>query len=371
MESKEIDQRPVVSIIIPIYNVENYIGKCIDSVINQTWKKIEIICVNDGTLDNSMEVVQQKADKDSRIRIINIENSGLSVARNVGMEKATGKYIAFLDSDDYLALDTIEKLVECSEKNNVDILFFGAETVFENKEIEKQQSEYAKYYSRNAEYHQVYTGEELFVKMMDSYDFKPSACLMLIKKKFIDEVYVKFYPGILHEDNLFTVQLLKPAKRVMVLDKPFYKRLVRGGSITSGEKKIRRAYGLYICHKELLKYVSIYGCSNEFLIALMNYLNNMRKIAARNIASMEIESILYEIEKLAPEETSYFLEYIYEAKTANTIQSDYKVSRWLNGINKIYVYFKKNGVKSTWNIVGFRLKQIALSRNREGENRDR
>ena len=85
MESKEIDQRPVVSIIIPIYNVENYIGKCIDSVINQTWKKIEIICVNDGTLDNSMEVEQQKADKDSRIRIINIENSGLSVARNVGM----------------------------------------------------------------------------------------------------------------------------------------------------------------------------------------------------------------------------------------------------------------------------------------------
>ena len=246
MESKEIDQRPVVSIIIPIYNVENYIGKCIDSVINQTWKKIEIICVNDGTLDNSMEVVQQKADKDSRIRIINIENSGLSVARNVGMEKATGKYIAFLDSDDYLALDTIEKLVECSEKNNVDILFFGAETVFENKEIEKQQSEYAKYYSRNAEYHQVYTGEELFVKMMDSYDFKPSACLMLIKKKFIDEVYVKFYPGILHEDNLFTVQLLKPAKRVMVLDKPFYKRLVRVGSITSGEKSVKHAYGFYV-----------------------------------------------------------------------------------------------------------------------------
>lgn len=366
MESKIVDQRPEVSIIIPIYNVEIYIEKCIDSVINQTWSKIEIICVNDGTMDNSMEIVQKKADMDSRIRIINIENSGLSVARNVGMERAKGKYIIFLDSDDYLTLDAIEKLVECAEKNNTDILFFGAEAVFENKEIEKQQSEYAEYYNRNAKYPRVYEGEELFVQMMNSYDFKPSACLMLIKRQFIDDIHVKFYPGILHEDNLFTVLLLQHAKRAMVLDKPFYKRLVRGGSITSGEKSVRRAYGLFVCHREILKAISLVGCSNEFLIALMNYLSNMRKIAVRNLVNVGIDSILHEIKKIAPEESCYFLEYIYEAKMGNTIQADYRLSRWLNRINNIYIYFKKNGMKSTWNIVGYRLKQIALRRNREG-----
>lgn len=370
MKNKNIDRRTDVSIIIPIYNVEAYIGKCIDSVVNQTRKEIEIICVNDGTSDNSMQIVQEKADKDSRIQIINIKNSGLSVARNVGMEKATGKYIIFLDSDDYLALDTIEKLVEHSEKNDTDILFFGAEAIFENEQVAQKQSGYAGYYNRNAEYRQIYTGEDLFVQMMKSHDFKPSACLMLIKKTFIDEVCVKFYPGILHEDNLFTVQLLHQAKRAAVLDKPFYKRIVRDGSITSGEKSVRRAYGLFVCHKEILKYLSLQGCSDNFLMAVMNYLSTVRKIATGNIANMEMDSILEEIKKVSPEETVPFLDYVYCGKTTNTMQSGYRLSRWLNRINNVYIYLRKNGVKSTCNIVTFRLKQLALSRNREGENRD-
>lgn len=366
MESEILDQRPTVSIIIPIYNVENYIEKCIDSAVNQTYGKIEIICVNDGSTDNSMKIVQKKVNNDIRVQIVNIENSGLSVARNIGLERAEGKYIMFLDSDDYLTLDAIENLLECAEKNSTDILFFGAETVFENKKVERQHSEYAEYYNRNSEYPQVYEGEELFVNLMNSYDFKPSACLMLIKRQFLESVHVKFYPGILHEDNLFTVQLLHYAKRAMVMDRIFYKRLVRGGSITSGEKGIKRAYGLFVCHREILKCVSLWDCSNQFLIALMNYLSNMKKIAVRNLGDIEIDNILYEINKIASEEICYFFEYIYDAKLGSTIQTEHTLSRWLSRMNNVYMYLKRNGIKSTWKMINYRLKQIALKRNREG-----
>ena len=172
METGNKEIEALVSVIIPIYNVEEYIEKCVKSIQKQTWKNVEIVCVNDGTPDRSMDIVHRLAEEDGRIKIVNIKNSGLSMARNIGMQHATGKYICFLDSDDYLALDAIEKLVICSEKNSTDMIFFGAETVFEQDELAKQQSGYATYYNRKTDYAGVYTGEGLFVRMINHYDFK-------------------------------------------------------------------------------------------------------------------------------------------------------------------------------------------------------
>ena len=91
---------PKVSVIIPVYNVEKYLKQCLDSVVNQTLKDIEIICVNDGSTDNSLEILEEYAQKDNRIIIISQENQGQSVARNIALEKATGEYVGFVDSDD-------------------------------------------------------------------------------------------------------------------------------------------------------------------------------------------------------------------------------------------------------------------------------
>ena len=314
MEIKNSAIDAVVSVVVPIYNVEEYIEKCVVSVQNQTWKNVEIVCVNDGTQDRSMDIVHRLAEEDDRIIIVNIENSGLSMARNIGMQYATGKYICFLDSDDYLALDAIEKLVVCSEKNNTDIVFFGAETVFEQEELAKQQSGYATYYARKTDYAGVYTGEGLFVRMINHYDFKPSACMIFINREFLNKNSVRFYPGILHEDNLFTMQLMKSAGRAMVLAEPFYKRLVRAGSITSGEKSVKHAYGFYVCQREILSYIGKCGYSMEFFTALMKHLDNMKKNALKNLANMSFENILMQINKLEPEEAGRFMEYIYELK---------------------------------------------------------
>lgn len=127
----------MVSVIIPIYNVQVYLDKCLLSVINQTYKNLEIILINDGSTDQSLNICEIYAKKDNRIRIINQANSGVSKARNKGLDLAKGDYIAFVDSDDYLELDMIEKMVNYINKNQVDIICCGYNEVSESGNLLK------------------------------------------------------------------------------------------------------------------------------------------------------------------------------------------------------------------------------------------
>lgn len=120
------------SIIIPVYNVEQYLSACLDSVISQTYENIEIVCVNDGSADDSLQVLEKYAQKDKRIKIINQKNQGVSVARNVGLDNATGDYIYFLDSDDYIDKNFIETSVDVAIKNDSDIVIV-AENAFNSR----------------------------------------------------------------------------------------------------------------------------------------------------------------------------------------------------------------------------------------------
>ena len=130
-----------ISVIIPVYNVEKYLSDCLESVIQQSMREIEIICVNDGSTDNSYNILSEYADRDSRILIMNKENGGLSAARNTGYKKASGKYILFLDSDDYLSSpDVLDLLYKKAEKEEVDQLYFDAEVIFENENIKAANS---------------------------------------------------------------------------------------------------------------------------------------------------------------------------------------------------------------------------------------
>lgn len=112
---------PCVSVIVPMYNVEQYLSACLDSLIQQTWSNIEIICVNDGSPDNSVAIVREYMQRDERIRLIEQENGGLSAARNSGLDQAKGKYIQFLDADDILLLGKIEKQVAFLEQTQADV----------------------------------------------------------------------------------------------------------------------------------------------------------------------------------------------------------------------------------------------------------
>ena len=111
-----------ISIIIPVYNVAQYLDKALDSVVNQTYKDIEIICVNDGSTDNSLQIIENYAKKDKRIKVINQDNSGLYVVRQNGVKVATGDYITYVDGDDWLDADACDKIVSVAENSNADII---------------------------------------------------------------------------------------------------------------------------------------------------------------------------------------------------------------------------------------------------------
>lgn len=124
-----------VSVVVPIYNVEDYLEKCINSIINQTYQNLEIILVDDGSTDRSPSICNEWGEKDDRIVVIHKENGGLSSARNAGLKVATGEYIMFEDSDDWLELNAVEKCVERIEKDESDLVVFGYKKISENGEI--------------------------------------------------------------------------------------------------------------------------------------------------------------------------------------------------------------------------------------------
>ena len=126
---------PKISVIVPIYNVEKYLEKCLGSIINQTYKNLEIICVNDGSTDNSLEILKKYSNQDSRIIIIDKKNGGLSSARNEGLKIATGEFIGFVDSDDYIESNTYEEcILKFKEDITIDMVCFSFKFVYENSE---------------------------------------------------------------------------------------------------------------------------------------------------------------------------------------------------------------------------------------------
>ena len=113
---------PKISVLIPIYNVEKYLRECLESLVNQTFQDIEFICINDGSTDSSLKILEEYAQKDSRIKIINKENSGYGASMNMGLDAASGEYIGIVESDDFVSSNMFEDLYNLAEKNNADIV---------------------------------------------------------------------------------------------------------------------------------------------------------------------------------------------------------------------------------------------------------
>ena len=249
---------PVVSVIIPVYNVELYLDECLDSVCNQTLKDIEIICINDGSTDRSLQILQNFARQDERIIIINQENHGVSYTRNTGIRKAAGKYVYFLDSDDYIAYDALEVLVAAMEANDLEMLLFNAR-VFGDANVEDNRIKVdINYYKRIHEYPAVCKGEDLFKLLRENKEFVAPVSTYLIKRDFIIENKFLFAEGIIHEDELYTFQCLTVASRAGYTGKELYYRRVRDNSImdlrTWSEKMVLSAFSYFVCVKQMLSF---------------------------------------------------------------------------------------------------------------------
>ncbi len=304
---KSMEEKIKVSVIVPMYNVENYIAECIESVLGQSLTQIELICVNDGSIDQTLTICNNYSAQDERLKIIDKKNEGVSAARNAGLEAAVGEYISFIDSDDFLLRDALENLYNCASGEQLDELFFTAVSFFDSEDLKKSQKNYDTYYERKGNYEGVLSGQTMFIEMHKNSEFKPSVCLQLWRRAFIEEHKIRFLEGIIHEDNLFTIQSMALARRTMYLNKAYYMRRLRDGSIMTKEKGIQNAYGYFKVICELIKYSKKEDLSKnkEFWRVYLSRLKILSDMGVRCIKELKEEADTF-IDSLGEEEGAMF-----------------------------------------------------------------
>ena len=215
----------LVSIIVPVYNTSKYLEKCLYSLINQTIKNIEIIVVNDGSTDNSLEIINKIAKEDKRIKVYNKKNGGLSSARNYGIEKSTGKYIGFVDSDDYVRKDMYEILKKNLEDNSADMSICRWYLV--ENEIKRE----CNFKTENI----VLNSEDAINVLLSHSSFDNFVVTKLYKRELFD--YIRFDEGKLLEDLLIMYKLINKSRLISLCSEPLYYYVQRNNSITNNLNK--------------------------------------------------------------------------------------------------------------------------------------
>ena len=219
----------LISVIIPVFNVEKYLERCIKSIINQTYKNLEILLINDGSTDKSIEICNRYLEFDSRIILLNKENGGLSSARNLGIDKAKGEYISFVDSDDFIHELMYETLVSNLEKNDCDISIIESFDVIEDKDFIFE--------LKNTNNSIVYSKEEAIANYLDG-NFIP-AWGKLYRKELFESI--RFPIGILNEDEAIMIRVFDSCTRNIVYQdiKLYFYLRRKSGSITSTKKNLK------------------------------------------------------------------------------------------------------------------------------------
>ena len=205
---------PLISIVIPIYNVEKYLTECLDSVLAQTLRDIEIICVNDGSVDRSPDIIGAFAERDNRISVFSQTNRGAAAARNVGIEKVRGKYILFVDGDDAVYPDLCEKVFTAAEQANADMTYFFLDRTPKKQRILAE---------RVVRGHTVFVPENQgFKENLAFMSFNASACLRLWKTSYFRGRGLSFPVGLTHEDMAVGWQSLLYSPRIEIIPEQFY-----------------------------------------------------------------------------------------------------------------------------------------------------
>ena len=234
--------KKLISIVLPIYNVENYIEKCMESVLNQTYKNIEIILVDDGSPDNCPIICDQYVKEDNRVKVVHKENGGLSDARNAGIKVANGDYITFIDSDDYVDKDYVEFLYNTIEETDADIAIGGHRVIYDSgKIIEKETHE-----------NSVLEPKKVLERILYDDGIDLSAWGKLYKRYLFNDI--KFPKGRLFEDSATTYMLVDKANKIAINSISKYNYIIRKNSI-SNAKFSPKKMDLITSTREMSEYV--------------------------------------------------------------------------------------------------------------------
>ncbi|MDR0942507.1 MAG: glycosyltransferase [Holosporales bacterium] len=233
-----------LSVIVPIYNAEKYLKDCLDSLINQSFRNMEIILVDDGSTDNSYDICKEYSELDDRITIIRQKNQKQGAARNRGMEAATGKYVGFVDSDDYVDLNYFETLIKAARKHNADMTVSSVVKIKNNKRKTKWR----------------FKTEETFCSDFDKFivcsqNKNLSPWNKIYKKEFLEKYKIKFPEGVFFEDGLFTVKAVHYANRFVSVPNVVYFYRKNPNSTINSKQTEKHKTDAVNAKKEILKFI--------------------------------------------------------------------------------------------------------------------
>ncbi|SCZ79715.1 glycosyltransferase [Pseudobutyrivibrio xylanivorans] len=251
--------KDLITVIVPIYNVEKYIHKCVDSILNQTYSNLEIFLVDDGSPDGCPQICDEYAQKDSRIKVIHKKNGGLSDARNVAIDVMTGKYVTFVDSDDYLSLDCIESMYNALVSNDADLAVCNYAYITEDNQIINHPKCSGKI--------EVFGQEEALYELLDSRKYSNSAWGKLYRADYFEDVRYPF--GKIYEDVPTTYKLFMKADKVAYVEQTNYFYLYNIKAISKQAFKPQRMDAVYFAEDMvkviLKKYPGLKNVSNRRL----------------------------------------------------------------------------------------------------------
>ena len=291
-----------ISVILPVYNVEKYLVECLDSLLTLDFNEMEVICINDGSTDRSLEVLKTRAASDNRVVILNYgENHGQAYARNYGIKHARGKYVAFVDADDMSIFRNVIKFADIMDNEGLDGILFNAETIYEREE-------YKKFYypptQRRFDYKGIFSGPELYAMLINNNEFSNNVWQQLWRREYLQENNIFFHDDTFpYEDILFTFKAILKANRICCLKEEGYiYRLRYNSSSTAGltwQRVQARGIGLAECFLVLnqmeLPEDTVSAAAKHLGNELKYLLDECRRmnLSPTNIDSMKINNPLY------------------------------------------------------------------------------
>lgn len=280
-----------ISIIVPIYNVEEYLSCCLDSILNQKFDgDYEVICVNDGSTDNSLEIIKHYIANHSNIILINQENKGLSGARNSGMKASKGRYILCIDSDDYFKdQTTLNTMYKEAIKNDLDIVIADFEYNFEDKD---------KNYRLNRcddIKNKILSGRSFFEDGIKTKSISSVVWNKIYKREFIEKNDLYFIEGILHEDMEYTPRVLYRAQKVKYIDEVLIAYRQRQGSIMSSKSKRNKTKDYTIIIKHLMhvnEEFNTQALNNQIAYVCIKLLEELKEVKDKKIINDTINKLV-------------------------------------------------------------------------------
>ncbi len=296
-----------ISIIVPVYNTSQYLEKSLSSICSQSLNDIEIICVNDGSTDNSAEILDKFQKQDPRIKIISQKNMGLGAARNSGLQASTGEFVGFIDSDDTIDVDFYQKLYQASSESGADIVYTPFNYIFPDKTFKEIIKE----------------GE--YTRLKDKFNILNNGGVTnkLFKKDLLKNL--RFPTGLIYEDNLFLIKAVTNSKKVKVINNCYYHYFIKENSLTTDKNnKQKRDEDALVIAKEIIAFAAPLHLSNEEKLELIDFtirsfiytnrlqnpqfVKSLRKIVSQDSDSLKILNKILQYNKLT------FLDKIFSVK---------------------------------------------------------